>query len=142
MSQDPEYYRQYRLANAEKVRARAAAYYQANREKKKAYARAYYAEHKEEYRDREHANPRTPEQKLAARRRAHGIADATGERKSGECAICHEFTDPLNCDHDHTTGLTRGWLCPNCNRGLGMFRDSPERLEAAAQYLRVTARKD
>lgn len=30
----------------------------------------------------------------------------------------------------------RGLLCPNCNRGLRTFRDNPEFLASAAQYLR------
>lgn len=39
-------------------------------------------------------------------------------------------------DHDHNTGDIRGILCANCNRALGIFGDSTERLEKAVSYLK------
>lgn len=36
----------------------------------------------------------------------------------------------------HETKAPRGVLCHSCNVGLGLFRESAERLEAAAAYLR------
>lgn len=41
----------------------------------------------------------------------------------------------LNKDHDHSTGQWRGLLCSRCNTGLGVFRDNPAILRAAAEYL-------
>lgn len=61
--------------------------------------------------------------------------------QGGGCAICG-CKDPddgrvnLPLDHNHKTGAVRGILCPGCNKGLGHFYDNPERLEAAAAYLR------
>jgi hypothetical protein len=39
-----------------------------------------------------------------------------------ECMNC-ESVEPLACDHDHQTGKFRGWLCKNCNTGLGLLGD-------------------
>jgi hypothetical protein len=75
--------------------------------------------------------------------------DAMLEDQQGRCAICgltpaeaghkgkHEGI--LFIDHDHETGKVRKLLCRDCNFGLGFFHDSPERLEAAARYLRECA---
>ena len=51
-----------------------------------------------------------------------------------ECAICGSSVS-LVIDHDHTTGVNRGWLCNNCNVGIGMFRDDAKLLTIAAAYL-------
>jgi hypothetical protein len=56
------------------------------------------------------------------------------------CAICGqpETTKRAQClavDHDHDTGIVRGFLCSLCNRSLGNMRDNPALLRAAADYL-------
>ena len=53
-----------------------------------------------------------------------------------ECVICGS-DESLVVDHDHKTGKIRGMLCNHCNRGLGHFRDDPELLVFAAEYLKV-----
>jgi hypothetical protein len=42
-------------------------------------------------------------------------------------------------DHNHDTDDFRGHLCHNCNRGLGVFQDSIERLERAIKYLSTSS---
>lgn len=55
------------------------------------------------------------------------------------CEICGtpfiNFARSPALDHDHLTGEFRGWLCTNCNTGLGLFRDSPLNLRRALAYL-------
>lgn len=67
--------------------------------------------------------------------------------QDGKCAICGT-SEPggrgrWHIDHDHSccpegrgcVSCVRGLLCTNCNRGLGHFHDSPEKLRAALHYL-------
>ena len=63
------------------------------------------------------------------------MLDATAETKSGPCEICGRQCESLDFDHDHATGLFRGWLCRACNLALGQFRDDPELLRKAAAYV-------
>lgn len=62
--------------------------------------------------------------------------------KATNCGICgvslvlKGYGDSSVCvDHDHDTGKVRGFLCNNCNRGLGLFKDNPVNLEKAIKYL-------
>lgn len=59
-----------------------------------------------------------------------------GER----CAICkrprEEGEREFCADHCHQTERQRGILCPQCNSGLGHFKDNIEALSAAIEYLK------
>lgn len=64
------------------------------------------------------------------------------QAQNGRCKICGTSKpggrgNRLHVDHDHTTNVIRGLLCTNCNIGIGKFKDSPEFLETAANYLRA-----
>ena len=72
------------------------------------------------------------------RRKLKGCIDPHGDVKRGACEVC-ETECELCYDHDHSTGLFRGWLCQRCNSGIGQFQDDPYRLVAAAAYLRRRA---
>lgn len=77
-------------------------------------------------------------------RREYGIGqvqyDALLEAQGGVCAICSENRELLAVDHDHTTGEVRGLLCNPCNRGIGLLKDDPDRMLAAAMYVLANRR--
>lgn len=68
------------------------------------------------------------------------------ELQLGVCSICkspEKSGKRLSVDHDHRCcegkrscgKCIRGLICASCNNGLGRFKDSPELLRAAANYL-------
>lgn len=59
--------------------------------------------------------------------------------QDGLCAICGDRV-ATHVDHDHRNGFVRALLCLTCNSGLGQFRDRPDLLRAAADYLENCAR--
>jgi hypothetical protein len=76
------------------------------------------------------------------------------EAQGGVCAICRrpesktssKFGNPgrLHVDHDHRCcngkqscgQCIRGLLCGHCNSAIGQLSEDPDRIEAAARYLR------
>lgn len=56
-------------------------------------------------------------------------------KQNNLCGICREPMTLPHVDHNHETGKNRDLLCFRCNIGLGYFKDSPARLEAAINYL-------
>ena len=51
------------------------------------------------------------------------------------CACCGKIAI-LHCDHDHSDGKSfRGWICQQCNSGLGLLGDSEAGLRQALAYL-------
>lgn len=88
--------------------------------------------------------------KQAQLRKHYGIDGATLnamlDAQDWQCAICGDAITltTLQTDHDHSCcpgdiscgGMClRDLLCGPCNRGVGLFKDDPIRLEAAALYL-------
>ena len=65
----------------------------------------------------------------------HALFESQGER----CPCCGNVLEALapntHVDHDHVTNRVRGLLCNGCNQGLGSFRDNPQTLRKAAEYV-------
>ena len=74
---------------------------------------------------------------LLRRKRKPREPDIVPTRPQPErCEACGGWDVISLCrDHDHASGLFRGWLCRSCNIGVGFFYDDPARLRAAADYL-------
>lgn len=122
--QYPEAVKKYR--SSAKAQATYATWYANNRERLKAKAKAWKI-----------ANP----DKVITYRRKHtrllsGVVNPTGETRVGPCEICARVKK-LYYDHDHSTGVFRGWLCNSCNMRLGWFEKLGDKF---AQYLAKTRR--
>ena len=96
-------------------------YYAANTEKQKVAHRDWVARNRETV-------------AFHKARSAYGITREQFDTER-ECRICGS-TEKLRWDHCHATNTYRGRLCDGCNKGLGFFQDSPERLMNAARYLK------
>lgn len=62
------------------------------------------------------------------------------DEQEGKCVLCREKCSSgqrLSVDHHHDTGKVRGLLCRNCNRGLGFFKEDPDVLLRAIEYLKA-----
>lgn len=75
--------------------------------------------------------------------RTLGLADQQDEiaakyDSTTVCEICGASPSEtrLAVDHCHTTGKFRGFLCSNCNNGLGRFKDDIEVMSKAISYLK------
>jgi hypothetical protein len=100
-------------------------YYIENQEKITAWQRAFNkTEHRKRYQRKwENARQRRLQDEAATRPRPF------------LCEGCGQPHRKIVYDHDHQTGLFRGWLCNGCNRGIGFFGDNPQVLRALANYL-------
>lgn len=72
----------------------------------------------------------------AIRRRVNGVVPTYPAPDA--CEICCElFTKEPCADHNHATGVFRGWLCGVCNRAIGLLRDSPTIIGNALGYVQT-----
>ena len=121
-----------------------------------AYHRQYYAKHKERLNARRRAkykaNPPnyTKEQRerrrLAVRKwmkknqaawKLRRLEKKAGRPRPQACEVCGRRNGRYGImfDHDHKTGVFRGWLCYSCNTILGHVNDNPEILRKLIDYL-------
>lgn len=125
---DRDYKAEYYKKNREVIRVRSRAYVEANRERLREYGRKHREKNRESIR-------------AYMLRRNYGVERDEYlrllEEQGGLCAICGDPPGQreLSVDHHHATGFVRGLLCDRCNHGLGLFKDNPDRLMAAIDYL-------
>jgi len=61
-----------------------------------------------------------------------------GEQR-GACYLCGSTQERnLAVDHCHASGNVRKLLCSMCNQALGLFKDNPDVLIKAAEYVQTT----
>jgi len=147
----------WRKANPEECRARQKAYRNRNLERSRERGRKWMAEWRKEHRKEDRLRSfnyrlRNPdmgrkwhrehrERGKVSKLKVHYKLTLEEYRKmlltqGSCCAICGDaFIGTPHVDHCHTTKKIRGLLCKGCNWGLGHYKDSPERLRAAAAYL-------
>ncbi len=81
-----------------------------------------------------------PEKFKRRKRKARGQIEPPTRSQPKKCECCER---PLNRkgheDHDHKTGLFRGWLCGRCNPGIGLLGDDLKSLTKAVDYLKRNA---
>lgn len=131
--------KQWRAANAEKVKAYQKNWRAENAVSQAEYQKAYHAE----YRNRDDIRYQTWERNLkSSYRMTPNDFNQLWKDQDGKCAICQvemlprgRKSDAVCVDHNHETGEVRGLLCRACNHGIGCLKDSPKVLTAAAEYL-------
>jgi Recombination endonuclease VII len=75
------------------------------------------------------------------RRKQRGQIEGPTRPMPDACEVCDRGREgrSLHEDHDHVTGLFRGWLCYPCNTALGKLGDTVEGVMRAVEYLRAVA---
>jgi Recombination endonuclease VII len=118
--------------------------YNAERHKARSLDPAWLEKKRQQSREYVRRNSGNPEfrmrRSMAMRKYHYGITEDQFQTmllvQCGKCAICQEVLDEKICvDHDHETGLVRGLLCDFCNTGLARFKEIPDLLRVAANYL-------
>jgi hypothetical protein len=133
----------YYKANKEKIIFQSTAYAKSNPEVRAAIAKRYREKYPERWAEQSRrwreANPGMAAANYRKNKYGSDGAELLIAQKY-KCAICTRDLKTIHSrhchlDHCHTKRQVRGWLCNDCNRGLGGFKDDPKRLRAAIKYL-------
>lgn len=117
------YQKEYRTANAEKLKGQRHARYLLNKEAFQKRAQRQYSKSADE-----------------GKRYGRGYPRATRPMPV-RCECCKRRPSRrLALDHCHRNKRFRGWLCQQCNLGIGMLGDSLKGVQRAVRYLRRNAR--
>lgn len=111
------------------------------------YGKDYYNRNRKSLCEKARLNGKRPERKAYMRKyhfdRSGRLREQSATRpRPINCEVCNAPAGKkrLNYDHDHKTGLFRGWLCLGCNTALGYVKDNPITLRGLAVYLEEYAR--
>ncbi len=131
-----------RKKHPEKYKKRMQKYYKNNRKKLINRVKKYTEDNKEKVKIRKnkHYMAIREARRWDNIRKLYGLSkedyDKLYVNQQGRCAVCRIELPVLHIDHFHEDGTIRGLLCGKCNRGIGLFDDNIELLEAVIKYLR------
>jgi hypothetical protein len=136
----PNYHREWRAANSEKVQRQQRKHYLSHRKKRLANSARWKEQNPELVQEYSTRKDRRAIRAAARRRyqaKERGWAECTeypAPPTDNKCAICHR--EALLClDHDHETGKFRGYICRDCNMALGKLGDTTEAIRRVLAYL-------
>ena len=155
-----EYNKKYYAENADKKREYNKKYYAENADKRREYNKKWYAENADRERERSRKYKAKNVDKIRESRKKYyaenidkirdrNLQNRYGigheeylelfEKQDGKCKICETTSNRklkhFAVDHCHDTGDVRGLLCSNCNTAIGLLKDNPDLLRAAAKYI-------
>lgn len=125
-------------------------WYAINKKRLNAYQRRYYAKNKVKLRARMRTRyaAKGEAARVASRRwyrnsvlrgnRPGRRYPAPTRRPTTRCECCRRPVRTPHLDHDRRTHRFRGWLCMQCNVGIGMLGDSLRGVRRAVRYLERT----
>ena len=119
-----------------------------HKEQHKEYMHRYYEIHKQEIKENGVKYRRDNKEKIKKFKKIGWYKSKYGlnkeeyenllKRQDNKCAICGKEFNESNVphvDHDHKTGKIRGFLCNNCNTGIGMLCEDPKLFDKAKEYI-------
>jgi hypothetical protein len=136
-----EYERAWRKANPEKVNAKAERYRAAHRTKLSERVSLWNRQNPDAKRAWEARNKDRIRGYVLARKygMSHEDWKTMWDNQGGRCAICSEpmvgGSGGACVDHCHTSGAVRSLLCTPCNTAIGLLKEDPDRIKAAAEYV-------